>query len=178
MNCTACGYENRPSALLCGMCGAKFVPAIPSEETPPTDERAADATDWAMIAEAQELERREADRLRRKAIRTGYVGIGVFFAIRTLFGFPLSFHPLYLVPNLVGSFVVGFPVGWAIYRRGGSRLDGAILSGAALAGLTFLLAIPSALRNEAHGIVWSLIGSFVGGAIPGYYIAAHVELDQ
>lgn len=123
----------------------------------------------ANVRAVEEVADRRHDRNRRKRwIGHGITGIVVVAAV----GFLTSpFSPL---TNLLFAGMVGFPMGFLIsYLNAGSH-KGMLIGTLVCAGFYQI-----AILLAGGGISpMTLFGGAIGGAIPGYLIGLHCELDR
>lgn len=109
------------------------------------------------------------DRARqRRWIGHGVVGIVTVLIISTIFS------PLDLLWNVVGALLTGFPMGYLISRMGAGRMRGALIGSLVCAAVFQIL-----LLIQGGGITaMSLLAGLFAGAIPGFIIGMHCELDR
>lgn len=109
------------------------------------------------------------DRARQKRwLGHGVVGVVTVLIISTIFS------PMDLVWNLLGALLTGFPMGYAISRMEAGRMRGALIGSLVCAAVFQVL-----LLVQGGGITaMSLLAGMMAGAIPGFIIGMHCELDR
>jgi len=109
------------------------------------------------------------DRARqRRWIGHGVVGIVTVLAISTLFS------PLDLLWNALGALLTGFPMGYLISRLQAGRMRGTLI-GALVCAAVFQVLV---LVQGGGLTVMSLLAGLFSGAVPGFIIGMHCELDR
>lgn len=182
MSCPKCGAQVAIADRRCGGCGAsvaqtaRFTQPAPAVATG----RVQAAGGAAAMIERARLEQAEKDRqsdlrLRRRWVRHGIAGVIVFFVVRCLFGFAtIVVDPLSIIWIAVAAVLLGFPIGYTISRINADRYRGATAGGVVTA--VILGAVVLVLTGEIVPLL--LVHFFMAGAIPGFAIGLHCELDR
>lgn len=113
-------------------------------------------------------EDRHAQTRRKRWIEHGVVGIVTVLIISTLFS------PLDLLWNALGAVLTGFPMGYLISRFEAGRMLGTLI-GALVCATVFQVLV----LLQGGGLTgMSLLVGLLSGAIPGFIIGMHCELDR
>lgn len=168
--CPKCGVPNVDTQRRCSGCGATLAAQTARIQGPgPT----------AMI-ESSRLEREEKDRqsdirLRKRWVRHGIAGAIVFFVVRCLFDFAVFFiDPMLVFWTAVAAVLFGFPMGFIISRMNADRYRGAFVGGMVM--VVTLSVVQVLFAGTFQPFV--LVHFFIAGAIPGFAIGMHCELDR
>ena len=118
---------------------------------------------------------RRKGRLKAHAI-TGAI---TFFLLGLLLGLPTSLRPTALVVNAVTSVLFGAPLGFLISWFSAGRIQGALI---AMGGFFVILVIVGLFTHDPEASWQSVLGgAFIrcpAGALPGWIIGLHVEVDD
>jgi hypothetical protein len=172
MTCEVCRREMGQEQYPCPWCGQSPGAA------PARSGRLDDFRDEALLEKTQgDLDARA--RRKRRLQGHALTGALTFFVLGILLGLPMSLRPGELLFNALISVVLGAPLGFAISWFNAGRLKGALIS---MGGFFILMVIEGLIRNDPGVSFNGLLGaSFLRcppGALPGWIIGLHVEVDD
>lgn len=172
MTCAVCNKEMGQPAYPCPWCGQ--TPAAAPTGSPRLDDF---REEMALEKAKRDLEGGAA---RKRRLRSHAIaGAITFFLLELLLGLPMSLRPAALLVNAILSVLFGAPLGFTISWYAAGRIKGALIS---MAGFFILIAVVGFLTMDPDTKVGEVLGGALlrcpAGALPGWIIGLHVEVDD
>lgn len=172
MTCDVCRKEMGQDKYPCPWCGQS--PAA----GPVRSARLDDYREEALLEKTgKDLE--AAARRKRRLLGHALTGALTFFGLGILLGLPMSLRPSELLANALGSILLGAPLGFVISWFAAGRMKGALIS---MGGFFVLMVLEGLIRGGDGVTLGGILGaSFIrcpAGALPGWIIGLHVEVDD